>query len=153
MTDSDSSSGDERASATQYTNPYDDPFYLTSSDFPGMQIVSAQFNGRNYLHWSRGVTMALSSKNKLGFVTGKTAMPSANSSKFQQWIRCDSMVRCWLINSMIPAIKDVFMMCKNAKQIWTEVQERYGQSNGPLLFQLKKDLRNISQENDSIADY
>ncbi|KAK9706543.1 hypothetical protein RND81_07G133900 [Saponaria officinalis] len=37
--------------------------------------------------------------------------------------------------------------------MWYEIKERYGQPNGPLLYQLKKKLRNISQDNSSVAAY
>ncbi|KAK9714573.1 hypothetical protein RND81_06G104500 [Saponaria officinalis] len=88
-----------------------------------MQIVSAQFNVRNDLHWSKGVTMALRSKNKLGFITGKTAMSDASSSKLQHWIRCNSMVRCWLINSMITSIKEEMSAMNNIRQFVQSSQQ------------------------------
>ncbi|KAL9231947.1 hypothetical protein vseg_007105 [Gypsophila vaccaria] len=136
-----------------YQNPYDDPLYLSTSDFPGMQLVSTPFNGKNYIHWSRGIMMALGSKNKQGFLTGKTAMPEASSSKHSQWQRCDFMIRCWILNSMSTGVKEGFMTAKSTKQLWNEIFERYGQSNGPLLYKLKKDLRNISQNDSNVAEY
>ncbi|KAK9672729.1 hypothetical protein RND81_12G120300 [Saponaria officinalis] len=63
------------------------------------------------------------------------------------------MVSCWLINSMLPEIKEGFMSSRSTKQLWTELRERYGQTNAPLLYQLKKDLRNITQENTSVVEY
>ncbi|XP_074314571.1 uncharacterized protein LOC141649791 [Silene latifolia] len=71
-------------------NSYDDPLFLSTSDYSGMKLLETVFNGQNYAHWSREVT---------------------------------------------------------------NIRERYGQSNGPLLFQLKKEIRNISQDNDSVAEY
>ncbi|KAK9688891.1 hypothetical protein RND81_09G019100 [Saponaria officinalis] len=97
--------------------------------------------------------LALGSKNKQGFLDGTTVKPSANSPKLQQWTRCDNMVRCWLLNSMVNGIKEGFLSAKSAKLLWSEIKERYGQSNGPLLFQLKKELRNITQENQCVAEY
>ncbi|KAK9748848.1 hypothetical protein RND81_02G085000 [Saponaria officinalis] len=126
----------------EYTNPYDDPLYLSSSDFPGVQLVSTLLNGRNYLSWNRAIVLALGSKNKQGFLDGTTAKPDSTSAKLKQWIRSDNMVRCWLLNSIEGNIKEGFFSAKSSKTLWNEIQERYGQSNGPLLFQLKKELRN-----------
>ncbi|XP_074301880.1 uncharacterized protein LOC141633290 isoform X2 [Silene latifolia] len=97
--------------------------------------------------------LALATKNKDGFLTGLTSMPAITSSTYSLWWRCDSMVHCWLVNSMEPEFRESFMTCETAKQLWDEVSERYGETNGPLLFQLKKNLRNITQENSSVAEY
>ncbi|XP_074283781.1 uncharacterized protein LOC141608302 [Silene latifolia] len=59
----------------------------------------------------------------------------------------------WIVNTIIPGIKEAYISSKSAASLWSEIRERYGQSNGPLLFQLKKELKNISQDNDSIAEY
>lgn len=37
--------------------------------------------------------------------------------------------------------------------MWSEVCERFGQSNGPQIYQLKKGLESLSQENMSIVMY
>ncbi|XP_074271082.1 uncharacterized protein LOC141595005 [Silene latifolia] len=97
--------------------------------------------------------LALGSKNKQGFVDGSITRPAANSPKLPQWTRCDVMVWCWIVNTIVPGIKEAYMTAKSAASLWTEIRERYGQSNGPLLFQLKKELKDISQGNDSIVEY
>ncbi|KAK9733373.1 hypothetical protein RND81_04G063500 [Saponaria officinalis] len=138
MTETDSNAVNFGAS---YSNPYDDPLYLSNSDFHGVQLLSTIFNGCNYLSWSRRMTLALTSKNKQGFLDGTTAMPDKTSFKLQQWRRSDTMVRCWILNSMLDVLKEGFMTVKTAKQLWSEIRERYGQSNGPLLFSIKKGVK------------
>ncbi|KAK9751136.1 hypothetical protein RND81_02G244700 [Saponaria officinalis] len=138
---------------SQYNNPYNDPLYLSASDFPEAQIVSTSFNGKNYLSWSRGITLALSSKNKQGFLDGTTAKPGASDQKFQKWCRSDNMIRCWILNSIDSGLKEGFMSAKSSKLLWSEIRERYGESNGPLLYQLKKELGNISQGDQNVAEY
>ncbi|GKE40870.1 hypothetical protein Tco_1464275 [Tanacetum coccineum] len=39
------------------------------------------------------------------------------------------------------------------QELWKEIAERYGQSNGPLIYQLERELGHISQGNLSIASY
>ncbi|KAK9734061.1 hypothetical protein RND81_04G112000 [Saponaria officinalis] len=109
----------------EYSNPYDDPLFLSTSDYPGMQLVSGVFSSKRFLNWSRGIVLALGSKNKHGFLTRTTVMPDANSSKFQQWKRSNNMVRCWILNSMSLEMKEGFMTAKSAKQLWTDITERY----------------------------
>lgn len=114
-----------------------DPTNLSNSDHPGAQLIATQFNGKNFLSWSYGVKMALGAKNKLGFIDGSVMKPTIGSEGYEFWKRADYMVRCWLLNSMVGSISESFIYVNSAKQLWDEVLERYGQSNGPLLYQLK----------------
>ncbi|XP_074267217.1 uncharacterized protein LOC141590530 [Silene latifolia] len=139
--------------AETYQNPYDDLLYLSQSDYPSMKLSDTIFNGKNYAHWSRSVLLALESMNKQGFVTGGMPKPESTSPKFQQWLRSGSMVRCWILHSTTGEIKEAFTLLKTARLLWIDVQLRYGQSNGPLLFQLKKVIKDISQDSDSVAKY
>ncbi|XP_074297859.1 uncharacterized protein LOC141628650 [Silene latifolia] len=45
------------------------------------------------------------------------------------------------------------MYVTNSKELWGELVERYGQVNGMELYQLKKDLNAISQDNLPLIDY
>ncbi|XP_074282657.1 uncharacterized protein LOC141607195 [Silene latifolia] len=46
------------------------------------------------------------------------------------------------------------MTTKSARRLLTDLHEMYGQSNAPLLYQLKKEIKNISQTTDeSIVEY
>ncbi|XP_074301147.1 uncharacterized protein LOC141632500 [Silene latifolia] len=101
-------------------NQYDDPTFVSNFDYAGMQLVNPLFNGKNFLPWSRSVLMALSTKNKQGFLTGTVPQPAFTSSPFSRWLRADSMVRCWLLNSMIPTIKEGYLSCKYAKLLWKD---------------------------------
>ncbi|GJV28575.1 retrovirus-related pol polyprotein from transposon TNT 1-94 [Tanacetum coccineum] len=103
-----------------------DPLYIASSDHPGMVLTNTPFNGSNFHGWSRNVRMALGAKLKLGFIDGSCVKPDVGDVELQRWIRCDYM---------------------------KEISERYGQSNGPLVYQLERELSKISQGNLTIASY
>lgn len=45
------------------------PFYISNSDHPGLNLVSHQLDGENYKSWSRAMTMALTTKNKIFSLT------------------------------------------------------------------------------------
>lgn len=53
-----------------------DPFHLHFSNHPGVSLVTKALNGDNYASWSRFMSIALSAKNKTGFVDGSIGKPS-----------------------------------------------------------------------------
>ncbi|CAA0819533.1 Unknown protein [Striga hermonthica] len=63
---------------------HDDPMYLQSSDHPGMNLVSIQLNGNNFLPWKRAVLIALGAKNKLDFVND-TLSPPQDPDDYNKW--------------------------------------------------------------------
>ncbi|KAL2926291.1 Retrovirus-related Pol polyprotein from transposon RE1 [Bienertia sinuspersici] len=87
--------------------------------------------------------MSLGAKKKQGFIDGTCKRPQPSSKEYSKWLRCDYMVRCWLFKLMSDKIAESLMLCESAKQIWDEIYERYGQSNAPQLYQLKKDLSKV----------
>lgn len=130
-----------------------DPLYLQGSDHLGMMLVSTPPTGNNYLSWSRSMRIALSAKVKLGFINGKCKMPEENSTNFDQWKRVDCMVTSWLLNSISKGIVDTFLYTASAMELWKELEERFGESNGPLLYQLQREIGSISQGTLSVVQY
>lgn len=53
------------------------------------------------------------------------------------------MVRCWLLSSMESKIVESFSFIESARQLWMELAERFGQTNGPMLFNLRRSLVSI----------
>lgn len=76
------------------------PLYFHSSDSPGMSLVNFTFDGRGFQGWRRTIIIALSAKNKLGFIDGTCKISEPNSSQYQAWSRCNDMVTSWLLNSL-----------------------------------------------------
>jgi len=103
-------------------NYNNDPLCLQGSDHPGAQIVSIKLAGPNFQKWSRTVKIALRTKGKLGFIDGSCARPAPNSLKFDQWIKCDSMVVTWLLNSMMPELSEAFFMLIQHKNCGMNLQ-------------------------------
>ncbi|KAK9079847.1 hypothetical protein SSX86_001520 [Deinandra increscens subsp. villosa] len=129
-----------------------DPLYLHSSDHPGLLLVSKVFDGSGFPAWKRAITIALSAKNKFGFVDGTVTQPS-NTDLLPIWTRCNNMVISWILNTLSRDISDSVLYVDSAKSLWTELTERYEQSNGAKLYQLQKSLAAISQGNMDIATY
>nr|GEX69397.1 hypothetical protein [Tanacetum cinerariifolium] len=134
-------------------NSINDPLSISNSDHPGMVLTQTPFNRGNFLRWSRNIKMALGAKLKLGFIDGTCAKPTVTDVNYQRWIRCDYMVTCWVLNSMITELSNAFLYTQSAQELWKGITERYGQSNGPLIYQLKRELSHICQVSLNIASY
>ncbi|KAK9705495.1 hypothetical protein RND81_07G061300 [Saponaria officinalis] len=114
--------------------------YIASGDNPSMQL-------------SRGVVRALIAKNKYGFVNGEIKKPAEKSPNLQKWIRCDYLVSSWFLNSMKDDIAACFGYAYSSKVLWDDIKERFSEKNGPIYFELGKELYNTQQGNMSITDY
>lgn len=101
----------------------DNPLYLHSSDSPGMKLVSDPFDGTGFSNWKCSMTIALSARNKLGFVDGSLVKPAASSTTFKSWSRCNDMVISWLLGSLSKSIGRSVIYSNSAHQMWKELEE------------------------------
>lgn len=49
----------ETQNVFQPNSPQDNPFFLQSSDIPGMKLVSESFDGIGFSKWKRSMSIAL----------------------------------------------------------------------------------------------
>ncbi|XP_056685305.1 uncharacterized protein [Spinacia oleracea] len=146
---------DGDSSGNQNGNAYADPYYLANSDHSSsnQQLGIIIFNGENYLNWTRSIRMALGSRNKLGYIDGKIKKPNQGHADFGKWYRNDNAVRGWILASMTTNLAESLIYLETSKDLWDEVKERYGQTNAPLLYQLKKELSDLKQENQAVGNF
>uniref|UniRef100_A0A803LN92 Retrotransposon Copia-like N-terminal domain-containing protein n=1 Tax=Chenopodium quinoa TaxID=63459 RepID=A0A803LN92_CHEQI len=138
---------------TKNENGYADPLFLANSDNANIPLVNITFNGENFLNWSRSIKLALGSKNKLGFLEGKVSKPKTEDPRYDLWVRNDYMLRGWLCRSMDEKIANSFTYIDSVEKLWNELKERYGETNAPLLYSLKKQFKNLEQENMPVYEY
>lgn len=70
------------SSGSNNVAPIDDrthPYYLHHSDSPGLVLVSQVLTGENHNSWSQAMNIALSVKNKIGFINGALPMPNSSN--------------------------------------------------------------------------
>ncbi|XP_075096264.1 uncharacterized protein LOC107769546 [Nicotiana tabacum] len=79
------------ATGTTAINDSAHSYYLHPSDSPGMVLVNTVFDGKGYGGWRRATVIALSAKNKLGFVDGSFTQPDPSDLLFKPWNRCNDM--------------------------------------------------------------
>jgi len=130
--------------------------FLHPSDNPNNVLVTELLNGTNYGHWRKSMEIALISKNKLGFVLGTCTKPGPDSpmaSLADHWDRCDKMVISWLINAVVKDIGQSILFSTSARDVWLQLEQRFGEANGTKIFRILRELYVVSQNNLSVADY
>ncbi|KAL4592837.1 hypothetical protein LXL04_005843 [Taraxacum kok-saghyz] len=115
--------------------------------------VTSSWGSDNYATWSRSMRIALSVKNKLDFVEGSLPQPNQDDQAFRSWSRNNNVVISWILNSVSKEISSSIIYLSTAAEMWTELKECFKQSNGPRIFQIKRDLMNLSQGSDTVSTY
>ncbi|KAL0303103.1 UNVERIFIED_CONTAM: hypothetical protein Sradi_6178400 [Sesamum radiatum] len=123
------------------------------TDNPGTILVSNLLDGTNFLSWSRSIKIALRAKMKLGFINGKIPKPEESDDGFEQWERADGMVISWILNSISKDIVESFLYIDTARDLWLELETRFGVSNGPLVYKLQREIASAAQGNLSVSAY
>jgi gag-polypeptide of LTR copia-type/Integrase core domain/Retrotransposon gag protein/GAG-pre-integrase domain len=129
------------------------PFFLHHSDNPGIILVPQLLTESNYPAWSRAMTMALSSKNKLGFVDGTIKKPETATLEYQMWERCNTTVLSWMWNSVSKELTNSVIYLNTAKEVWDDLKERYAPSNSVQIYQIKRSISSLSQGEVSVTAY
>ncbi|KZV15509.1 hypothetical protein F511_38613 [Dorcoceras hygrometricum] len=129
------------------------PFYLHNGDHPGLILVSTPLTGNNYNSWSRSISTAFTAKNKLPFIDGSQLRPKSDDLLYESWIRCNSMVISWILNSVSREIADSLLYISTAYEIWNDLRDRFHQSNAPRIFQVKRLLAELHQGAMDINSY
>ncbi|XP_074378666.1 uncharacterized protein LOC141720217 [Apium graveolens] len=114
-------------------------------------MASSQNDNTQNIKFS--VQLALGAKNKIGFIDGSLVRPADDSPDLQKWIRNDYMVTGWLLYSIDKSIAESFIFTPSARALWLEIQERYGHSNAPQLYEIHKSLMSIVQGGDAVVEY
>ncbi|GJR30979.1 ribonuclease H-like domain-containing protein [Tanacetum coccineum] len=138
-----SGSSEDKISSLDLRNP----LHLQNSDFNSATIISVKLTGtENYKVWAAAMKLAISTRNKTGFLDG-TCLKSAydsSASLSNQWDRCNSIVLSWLLNSVS---KDLFLgqiFSDNAFNVWAELKGTY--DNGSIILSLLQKIHNFKQD-------
>ncbi|XP_043705400.1 uncharacterized protein LOC122655259 [Telopea speciosissima] len=133
--------------------PTHSPYFLHASDQPGTALVTPVLNGDNFPTWHRAMVMALEAKNKLQFLDGSLPKPDSDSTDLSHWTRCNSMVRSWILHSIVPNIAHSILWIDSARDAWLDLHDHFSQKNAPWIFEIRKSISTLSQGLDSISAY
>lgn len=128
-------------------------YYIYPSDNTGMKLVSTQFNGSNYANWKRSMIIGFTAKNKMTFLDGTLAKPLSTADAYKSWCRSNSIVIGWIITALDASIAASILYVENARDIWLELEERFGHVSSAQLYALQQEISESSQENLPIAEY
>ena len=73
------------------------PYFLHHSDGPWLVLVSQFLTGDNYASWNWAMLIALSIKNKVGFIDGTITKPEGNDM---------NLLNSWIINNNVVIFLD-----------------------------------------------
>lgn len=129
-------------------------YYLHHSDQPYLVLVAHPLVGiSNYTSWCEAMIMALTAKNKLGFIDGSIVQPTIDDPLFETWKRCNITVCYWILNSISQELAQSLLYIRSAAMIWKDLRESFHQSNRPRVFQLRKSLAGLQQGSLSVTAY
>ncbi|KZV37633.1 hypothetical protein F511_38248 [Dorcoceras hygrometricum] len=97
--------------------------------------------------------VALTAKNKLGFIDNSIDQPRSDDLLYGSWTRCNSMVISWILNSVTRDIADSLMYMPTAREMWIDLHDRFHESNAPRVYQIKKMLNGLQQGSMDISSY
>ncbi|XP_074298478.1 uncharacterized protein LOC141629359 [Silene latifolia] len=131
-----------------------DPLYCNPNDVRSTLKITPILTGvENYIPWKRQMELALSTKRKLGLVTGALEKPKSDGKNIEAWMAANSLVIYWILQNVSESIKMAVMYTQSAKEIWKLLKNRYLVSNGARKYKLNKDTYEFKQEGLSITDY
>jgi len=99
------------------------------------------------------VIVALSAKHKLALIDGNCPNLGSASPLLILWERNNAMVFSWLLNSLAKNIRNNVPYFEKARELWQDLEERFGQSNKARLFQVQNDVSCLFQEDMDISNY
>ena len=130
------------------------PYFLNPNENLGSILVTQPLlEMKNYHSWSRAMILALTAKKKIGFINGKIIEPNLKSPLYEDWLSYNTMVISWMINFMHIDVFSSIMYCQNAREMWLELQKLFSQGSGPKIYNLQKEISNISQNQMTVTEY
>jgi hypothetical protein len=136
-----------------YQNDTLNPYFLHPNENPALVLVTPLLNGGNYHSWSRSMTVALRSKNKIQFINGSLPRPNDEDRDSLAWDRCNTMLMSWLNNSVELEIAQSVLWMENASEIWKELKDRFYQGDVFRISDLQEEICTLKQGDSSVSSY
>ncbi|CAL1377952.1 unnamed protein product [Linum trigynum] len=125
---------------------------LDRSDSPSSLFVGDLLTDVNYGEWVMDMTDSLIAKNKICFVDG--SLPIATSPAEKEALRrCNAMVKGWLKTSMTKEVRNSVRFAATAREIWVDLESRFGQGSATRLYELKGTIISLQQEKTSVSQF
>lgn len=129
------------------------PLYLHPYDGNNFMAIDKLQGSANYRSWKRSMEIALSSKRKLGLVTGIVTKDASDFVKSEAWDTCNNMIISWILGLVSDSIKHSIMFVSDAHQIRNHLEQRFVLTNGTRKYKLNKELYESKQQGKHISEY
>lgn len=128
-------------------------YYIHPSDNSTHKFISEVFDGENYSSWKRSMVIGLSTKNKLSFFYGTLPVPSFGDDTYKAWVRCNDLVIGWILGVLGSVTKKSVFFYKTAREMWKDLEERYGQVSSTELYGIQEEISSAHQGTEEIAKF
>ncbi|XP_058741013.1 uncharacterized protein LOC131613356 [Vicia villosa] len=108
-----------------YQNDTLNPYFMHPNENAALILVTPLLNADNYHSWSRSMTMALRSNNKLHFINGALPRPSNEYVHSIAWDRCNTLIMSWLNNSVESEIYQSILWMETRSNIWKKLKDKF----------------------------
>ncbi|XP_071694368.1 uncharacterized protein [Rutidosis leptorrhynchoides] len=133
---------------------FGDPLYMHPSDISSTPLVSIKLLGtENYRVWQCAMTLALETKNKIGFIDNTCEKSETDDTLAKQWDRCNSVVLSWILGSLSEEVYLGQVFSKIASDVWLELKETYDKVDSSAIFNLYKKINSLTQNGSSLSKY
>ncbi|WCJ24945.1 hypothetical protein M5689_006867 [Euphorbia peplus] len=122
------------------------------SDNPSLVLVTTMLDGSNYLSWSRSMLLAINAKHKTDFILRNIKPVDLETDEYRRWKETNDLVFSWILNALSKELGSTFMHASTSKDRWDSLRKRCSQSNGPLIFQLRRETIGLTQGNMSLVE-
>lgn len=95
--------------------------------------------------------LGLMVKNKEGFVDGTIEKPTGEL--LHPWKVCNGVVKGWILNALSKEISAIINFSNTTREMWVDLQQRYQRKNRPRIFQLRREISNLTQDQLSVSAY
>lgn len=131
----------------------DDRYFVSEDEIFLVPLVNEKLIGtENFFTWKRWMEKALSVRSKLGFVTGEYKKPD-DPVMFSKWERCNALVMCWLMNSVLEDLATLVVYSSDAAAAWKTLSGIYGGSGKLSRLILKREIWSMRQGELDVASY
>ncbi|XP_021729840.1 uncharacterized protein LOC110696814 [Chenopodium quinoa] len=120
------------------------PYFLGPQDRPGDFITPTRLKGNNYEEWASDIQTALERRRKSEFLDGTIMEPQPPCTK-SDWTAINAMLISWITNTIDAKIKSSLSKFREVKPFWDHLKQRFAQTNGPRVQQLRSSLAKCEQ--------
>ncbi|KAH0647741.1 hypothetical protein KY285_032989 [Solanum tuberosum] len=85
------------------------------------------------------------SEEQTGLHQCECKRPAKTDPTYRQWVRCDDIVTSWILHSLGREVAVSVEYVGDALELWTELEDRYDQTNEAKLYQTQKEINDLSQ--------